>query len=570
MELQGTREPLIGDNTNQYHAFALDSNSGVDYAMDGNTTQFTALQDSSTIVELGVTIPINRLLVGFVGNSNGSVTVWVNGSSTNVASIYDAATTLTWAYLLSDGANPSQAAFKDVLIYNAALTSANVSTLFSYAQTRGVAASYAANLMCDGDSLTYGYGSRANRSYPSQLGLSSSIQVWNLGLAGQTMASMVTVAATLVDPNFVSGQTNVLVIWGGTNDLFGGTAPATVYADLSSYISARCSAGWNKIAVLTCLPRTGDNETNRATYNSLITANTAGADVVVDVASNSDLSNDTNGTYFYTDDTHLTAAGYAIVAGMVSSAIDGYFGGSTTATGAATLGALVAAGTGSFLTIGTGAATWAALAAAGVGSFTAAATGAATWAALVAAGSGSFSASATGAATWTALAAAGIGTGSSPPSASGTGAATWAALSASGSGSFTATATGAATWTALAAAGAAVALTPTGTNAVGSAALRARGARDRRILDYGHRIGDVGGTHRGRRGHGGRQSRDYSHRRGGAGIAHHGRARHVHRRCHRRGHLGSIDSAGLQRVAGTVSALRIHLRADRDRQRLHA
>ncbi len=60
---------------------------------------------------------------------------------------------------------------------------------------------------------------------------------------------------------------------------------------------------------------------NRAAYNTLVLANTAGADGTIDFASRSELSDFNDTTYYQSDKIHLTTGGYAIVASMSKTAI---------------------------------------------------------------------------------------------------------------------------------------------------------------------------------------------------------------------------------------------------------
>jgi hypothetical protein len=108
---------------------------------------------------------------------------------------------------------------------------------------------------------------------------------YNIAFVGANCSA----ARTAYQPLLVAGQTNVLYIWCGTNNIAGSQSAATTYTALSGYISAaRTFASANsltlKIIVPTMLSR--DNpaglDTVRAQYNTLIRANTAGADFVVD------------------------------------------------------------------------------------------------------------------------------------------------------------------------------------------------------------------------------------------------------------------------------------------------
>jgi lysophospholipase L1-like esterase len=124
---------------------------------------------------------------------------------------------------------------------------------------------------------------------------------------------------------------NVMVIWGGTNDLGAGDTPQQAYAQLVQFCQQGQAAGW-KVIVVTMIDRSGIDgagETFDAAhdaYNNLIRANwTSFANGIADVAANPILGADgasTNPTYFLGDGIHLTDAGYQLVAPTVQAAKD--------------------------------------------------------------------------------------------------------------------------------------------------------------------------------------------------------------------------------------------------------
>lgn len=164
----------------------------------------------------------------------------------------------------------------------------------------------------------------------------------NVAVAGQTVATMITNAASVVDTLYsVGASRTTLVVWGGTNDLYFGADAATTYSRIVSYCNARKAAGW-RVAVLTILPRTQSGipagfETERAALNALlradaptatayskITTGASYADFLVDVADDSligDAGDELNTTYYSSDKVHLVNAGYAIIASYVKNAL---------------------------------------------------------------------------------------------------------------------------------------------------------------------------------------------------------------------------------------------------------
>lgn len=195
----------------------------------------------------------------------------------------------------------------------------------------GTARIYWNQVTCEGDSQTSGYGLSAGQDYPSQLDvlLPATDIVTNVGAASNTLNDMTNQAAA-TDATKKFGYRNILVIWGGTNDMYGGQSGASTYTEFVTYCQARQTAGWTVIA-LTCLPRSGaatpaNFETQRTAFNTPIRANWATfATALVDIAADNrigDSGDELDMTYYQSDNTHLTQAGYAIVAAAVKAAID--------------------------------------------------------------------------------------------------------------------------------------------------------------------------------------------------------------------------------------------------------
>lgn len=155
---------------------------------------------------------------------------------------------------------------------------------------------------------------------------------------------MVATAAANVDPFYnASHPANVVVLWGGTNDLANGSSPptpASVVANMRTFGAARHAVGW-KVVILDILPRTADNaafETNRQAVRAELlgdfTVATADpniwlpgpgvtyADVFVDLAGTTIGQPGANVTGPYdADHIHLVSGGYEFVAAYVARAI---------------------------------------------------------------------------------------------------------------------------------------------------------------------------------------------------------------------------------------------------------
>lgn len=201
-----------------------------------------------------------------------------------------------------------------------------------------------------GDSLTSGALGTTSTDAKSfsevvLLAQSNRTRSYNLGVSGNTIASLVAVGATQVDPLFDAQLTrNILHVWIGTNTI--ASAPATVaaiFTALKAYLQARKTANpTQKIVMVDCLPRgaAAQFETDRQAFNTLLltdfsvaTGNAlvklAGpgityADMLVHIGGDATIGvagSQNNATYYQVDTIHLTKAGQAVVGGLVATAL---------------------------------------------------------------------------------------------------------------------------------------------------------------------------------------------------------------------------------------------------------
>lgn len=180
-------------------------------------------------------------------------------------------------------------------------------------------------------------------AYTGAAGMWPSVIAADLGTAAQgfttvaqggvTLAFINEIAAVWIDPVYdATAANNVNIIWSGTNDLAGGTSGADTYALLATYCNARRAAGWDKLIVVTALPRSaaGDaanHETLRQAFNTLLRANWATiADGLADVAADGrigDEGDELDTTYYQADRVHLNTAGQAVIAGIMQPVVEG-------------------------------------------------------------------------------------------------------------------------------------------------------------------------------------------------------------------------------------------------------
>ena len=181
-------------------------------------------------------------------------------------------------------------------------------------------------ILFDGDSLTAGSG--ATDPYPSQVmrGLPGTIKWRNLGKGGRRVEDMLKTADARVDPLFDPrvGR-NVVVIWGGSNDLaLMDHEPSVVYQNIRSYCMGREHRGF-AVLVLTLLPRSDrfgkGFEVRREAVNRMLRAHWPEfANGLVDVAADPHIGPagaERDHHYYVPGHVHLNNQGLAVVAGHV-------------------------------------------------------------------------------------------------------------------------------------------------------------------------------------------------------------------------------------------------------------
>lgn len=201
----------------------------------------------------------------------------------------------------------------------------------------GIKAPTGAIIVQVGDSIQYGptvTESLEGRTNPRLIRplLKGSPALNNMGLSNQRLVGdMASNAATreflMAD---VAYAKRILFIEIGTNDIGaqGGTVGygATLYSALTTYIGNARAAGYTHIVVRTLLPRSQSSQQiiEMASYNSLVRANSAGADAISDAASHPVMGDPANlaNTLYYQDQLHPTGYGNELLAPLDAAAIN--------------------------------------------------------------------------------------------------------------------------------------------------------------------------------------------------------------------------------------------------------
>ena len=206
--------------------------------------------------------------------------------------------------------------------HSAATVAANTAFLKARMASLGVTIPAWHNwVMFEGDSITAG-AAGTPFGYTAQTAITPYPQGIITAIAGSNIATMASREAAdnaLLQP---SPTRNTLTVLIGANDL-GDAGGATAFvANVKSYCLAMKAAGWNKIVVLTVLPRTytGFNAW-RNTVNSLIVADTSFYDAIVRLDLDANIGCDAcaaNTTYYNADGLHPNTTGEnAIAADLV-------------------------------------------------------------------------------------------------------------------------------------------------------------------------------------------------------------------------------------------------------------
>lgn len=179
----------------------------------------------------------------------------------------------------------------------------------------------------EGDSRTVGTGATMATNYPSQLasGLATNGKMTNISTSGETVATMITQISSQLTPLYGAGYTkNIAVMWGGVND---NTTAATMFSRIQQWHTDARAAGFRTIVCTEIDCQSAAHAAWHATeYQALNVLLRAAypAGEIADLGADARLQNALDTTYFNADKTHLTEAGYTVVAGIVATTLAGY------------------------------------------------------------------------------------------------------------------------------------------------------------------------------------------------------------------------------------------------------
>jgi len=223
---------------------------------------------------------------------------------------------------LGDTSNGAEAEISAIIVFQEALSDANMSKVFQGLSKKFFGAS-GVHVDCCGDSITAGFTAGAT-PYPQQMESKIGFRygVYNLGVSGDTISQCVTRATTGADV-FASRSlgSSVFVGFVGSNDINSGVTAATAYA---AYRQMFLDRPHTKKVAVTILDRTDFDSTERTRRNEFNALLAAGwqefAHALARPELVTELSDPTNATYF-PDGVHLSTAGYDVLSTCIGNAV---------------------------------------------------------------------------------------------------------------------------------------------------------------------------------------------------------------------------------------------------------
>lgn len=173
------------------------------------------------------------------------------------------------------------------------------------------------NYVMEGDSITFNLSQWLWPKFCTDVSAATCV---NSGISGHRIDQMMETARNDVDVHLGSGSNDVLIFWGGTNDLwqkFHSEDPNEgargAYESTKAYIAERREKGWDYIVILTHPPMNPDIVPGWETLNELIRNNEAGADTIIDVGPDPKLADPFDPVMKSTDGVHYKDPGRQVV-----------------------------------------------------------------------------------------------------------------------------------------------------------------------------------------------------------------------------------------------------------------
>lgn len=206
---------------------------------------------------------------------------------------------------------------RSLVAFTGAATQSQLDSVFS-----GMIGQVPANVIPVGDSLTDGIG---QTSWPSQAQALMLDATWidAIGIPSATLSAVMASQMTNIANKYMPAMRNVLVLWLGTNDFFYGATPAQVIERYWQFCDRVRRTGWYIVAC-SMIPRGNVLQSNIDAFNQAHQQgwrNHASAAVYLHKIRGLSSWNSTYWLPTEAEKTHLSSAGYGLVAKAISGAV---------------------------------------------------------------------------------------------------------------------------------------------------------------------------------------------------------------------------------------------------------
>lgn len=166
-------------------------------------------------------------------------------------------------------------------------------------------------IVCDGDSLTVGYGLDPSQAWPQLLGY----DVTSFAQNSRILSAIAAESSQLTAAYDATRDANYLIVWAGTNDVsFAGRTPQQAAADMVT--ACNSAAAWDKVIACTAIPREPGYQPSIDAFNAaLLAVQSPPWDVLCRL-------DQIQGLTYQADQIHLDEAGQQLVANAIRDAID--------------------------------------------------------------------------------------------------------------------------------------------------------------------------------------------------------------------------------------------------------
>lgn len=182
------------------------------------------------------------------------------------------------------------------------------------------------NIICEGDSITGGTNLNGGKTWENVLAdsLPFGCNIFNIGIGGLTQTQMISNQSTLVNPLLNPTAENIVIAWGGTNDIVvsGSTAANAAVTNYQMCANSRGKGAY--VIDVDALPRASSSTIT--SFNSAILNTSTGATAIGAADYCWDANNDTKIT-LGSDSIHPNLAGCAEIGRQLSYIISGLIGG---------------------------------------------------------------------------------------------------------------------------------------------------------------------------------------------------------------------------------------------------